>query len=503
MSKKSLIVKNSLTGIISQFTTVLFSFITRNFFIKYIGVELLGINSTFSSVLGTLSLAEMGVQTAITFSLYKPLNEDDKETINDIMNIFRTVYRSIGIFFSIASVVLLPFLKYILSDVDITSKIYIFFLLQAGISASSYFVAYKRALLYADKHDYISKNVDLICSVIFNTAQCIALIVLKSYSIYLILKIIQVISSNIIVNLYCNKQYDYLYKAKINKELLKRITKNIKNVFAGKISGYIYNATDNLVISIFVSTISVGFIVNYTTITKSIKMLTQSLFNPVIPFIGTYLIDSNNANEKQDRFLFYTFIRYLVALIVIVPLLVLIDDFIIIWIGESMVLESAIGILISIELYMDLLNNAAANFISASGLFKVEKNICIIGAMTNIVTSIVLVQQLGIIGVLVGTIISQCVFWLGRSYAVIFRCFELGKKEYIFYWLKNLFYVVIFVLTYSMCEFLYNFIDIQSLILKFLIGGLASEIIVIIVILLVFCRTKEYKILKHIIMKRK
>ena len=89
---KVLLLKNCSTGLVSQVMTLIFQFLTRSLFIRYIGIELLGVYSTFTSVLSTLSLAELGFQTAIVFSLYKPLAQRDEQQINDIVNVFRFVY---------------------------------------------------------------------------------------------------------------------------------------------------------------------------------------------------------------------------------------------------------------------------------------------------------------------------------------------------------------------------------------------------------------------------
>ena len=115
--KKSIVAKNSMAGLISQLIITIFAFVTRSVIIKYLGLSILSLNSTFASVLSTLSLAELGFQTAIVYSLYKPLQNNNRDDINDIVNIFKIVYRCVGTFFVIASIIVLPLLKYILSDI--------------------------------------------------------------------------------------------------------------------------------------------------------------------------------------------------------------------------------------------------------------------------------------------------------------------------------------------------------------------------------------------------
>ena len=108
------ILKNSGMGLLSQLIKIFFTFVTRYFFVKYIGVETLGINSTFSSVLGTLALADLGFQTAVAFRLYQPLNENNEAKVNDILNVFRVVYTAVGTFFLVATFLLLSALFFAL-----------------------------------------------------------------------------------------------------------------------------------------------------------------------------------------------------------------------------------------------------------------------------------------------------------------------------------------------------------------------------------------------------
>ena len=96
MNRKRIVIRNSSIGLLSQFFTVAFAFITRSVFIKYVGLELLGINNTFSSVLNTLSLTELGFETAVVYSLYQPVYDKDENKINDIINILKLFYRCLS-----------------------------------------------------------------------------------------------------------------------------------------------------------------------------------------------------------------------------------------------------------------------------------------------------------------------------------------------------------------------------------------------------------------------
>ena len=78
---------NSSISMIIQVLKIIVSFVNRSFFIYFLGIVYLGLNGLFTSILSMLSLAELGMTTAIAVSLYKPLAENDYSKVNSYMNL--------------------------------------------------------------------------------------------------------------------------------------------------------------------------------------------------------------------------------------------------------------------------------------------------------------------------------------------------------------------------------------------------------------------------------
>lgn len=505
MNRSKIIIKNSGIALIGQVIVMIFNFITRSIFIKYLGVELLGISSTFTSVLSTLSLADLGFQTAIVYSLYRPLKDNDKNKINDIINIYRYIYRLIGYFFIIAGVVCLPFIKYIIKGIEVTNYVYFIFLMLVLNSVCTYFLAYKRSLLYADQKEYISKLIDIGFNVIFNILKIIVIIYQKNYTYYLILQIFQTIGSNLLVHYICRKIYPYLTPGKINVHKLKLIWVDVKNIFASKLAAYVYSSTDNLVISIFINTTSVGYLVNYTTVTNSLKTLVNSMLNPIAAVVGNMLVDNNSKDNKLATFKLYTHIRYIIAAIIIIPTIILMQDFITFCFGIEYLMNKSIVFLLAIDLYIHIVHSACYDYINGSGLFKYDKYIEILGAVVNIIFSIILAQLLGITGVLVGTIISQCIFWIGRSILLYKYSLKVDKNCFAKYWVSILFYTTVFNIDVIVAQFISGFIKTNIFIVRLFEKGVLCEIIFILSYLLFLRKIEEarefVKIIKCLINK--
>ena len=496
------IIKNSFFGLVFQLTSALSQFIIRNLIIKYIGVELLGISSTFNSVLGALSLADLGFQTAIVYRLYKPIHDDDKKKIAELLYIFKYIYIGVGCFFLVACTFAIFFIPFIIKGVEINRTVYEIFVLSSLSPAMTYFLSYKRSLLYADQKEYISKIVDCACLITFTLAKIYAIAINKNFQMYLIFDITQIMVSNIIVHFYCKFKYPYLQRNKsFNKETFKIIMTDTKDVFTGKLSGYIYSSTDNIVISSFISTITVGYFVNYTMITKQISSMINSILNPVAPFVGRMLAKNEEKASQNSFFEIYTFIRFIIAILVVVPTVVLLDDFVDMWIGKEYLLSWKIPILLGTDIFISIVYAACYDFNNGSGLFKLEKKVMFIGALMNITISIVLTNVLGIEGVLIGTVFTQFYFWISRSKIAIKYSLKENNKYYINYLKKCMFYVITFyglIFGGSKAELI---VTLDNKFLCFIVKGVLLEFINGIVLLLLFKNNANVKKIKDLIMK--
>ena len=117
---------NSIVSIIVQILKIILAFANRSIFIYYLGIVYLGLNGLFSSILSVLSLAELGIGTAIAVSLYKPLVENNIAKINAYMQMYKRIYTKIASIVLILGIVISFFLPYLASDIQITSELYIF-----------------------------------------------------------------------------------------------------------------------------------------------------------------------------------------------------------------------------------------------------------------------------------------------------------------------------------------------------------------------------------------
>ena len=104
--------RNIAFGIINKIVTLFLPFIIRMVMIREIGAEYLGLSSLFSSILQVLNITEFGFSSAVVYSMYKPIADDDNETLCAILNFYRKIYFVIGLIITVLGLIILPFLKF-------------------------------------------------------------------------------------------------------------------------------------------------------------------------------------------------------------------------------------------------------------------------------------------------------------------------------------------------------------------------------------------------------
>ena len=437
MNRTQKIIRNSMVGMVARIVAILLSFVSRKVFIQYLGVELLGLKSTFASLLSTFSLAELGFQQVIVFHLYGALAKGDKEQINSLVNIYKLVYRCIGCFFIVAVLCCAPFLQVFLSDIEATGTVRVYFLVQALTGACTYFLAYKRNILYADQNSYISGLIDTVMNTAGTLLSIAVSVLTRNYLLFLLVNLAKTYLSNLFVHIECTKRYPYLHSQKTDWKLLKKVASSLKDVIVERLAVYVYSSTDNLLISAFISTVQVGFLNNYTMIVTHIKTLMESLTMPLVPAIGNMVAVESEHDWQRKTFRVVEQGCFWLTGLAVVPVYVLADDFIRMYLGSEFVLPRLLVALMCMDMYVHINQDSCLSFLTANGLFRKRRNISIGGAAINLAVSALLIKPLGIAGILAGTAVSQFFYWAARSVVAIRECLNQSWRAVAAYWVRQ------------------------------------------------------------------
>lgn len=427
-----------------QLVTVILRFVNQTVFIQTLGKQFLGLNGLFSNILSFLAFAELGVGTSIVYSIYKPLADSNEREVSALMNFIRKAYIAIGIAIGVAGLILLPFLPVFIKNSTAIDHIQIYFVLYLANSVISYFFTYKRSILIADQHEYISAINQLLFLVIQTIVQIFVLFFLHDYAIYLIVAFFATLGSNIAISQSVDRNYPYLQKnlhARITKEDRKKIGQNIVGMVGSKIGSIVVRSTDNILLSAYLGLGIVGVYSNYLLIVTSITGILNKLLQSVTSGIGNLLISDD---RKRSMFVFKTHFLLNLFLVTVTAtcLAVSFTPFMRAWAGESYVLPVTVMSVIVINYYVDQIRQTSITFISAYGLFIPNGKKSVVEALMNLALSLIflVVFKLGIVGVLLGTILTDLLlnsWW--EPWLIFHRGFNLNGFLHFFgnFYLKH------------------------------------------------------------------
>lgn len=378
--------------------------------------EYLGLNGTFSNILSTLSLAELGIGSAITYSLYKPLAERDEKQVAARMALFRRAYWVIGIIVALLGGCLTPSLPVLirdLPDIPYIDLIYLLFVLNISLS---YFFSYKQSLIIADQRQYITTTYHLSLNVLLQLAQALFLWLTRNYFAYLGLQIGMTLLENLILSHIANRLYPYINTnryEKIAPIAKSEIIKNTKAMISHKVGSIVVFSTDNLLISYFVGVVAVGLYSNYQMITGALTSIYGQFFNALTAGIGNLGV---TAAPKQVLTVFrrLNFAGNWLYGFSAVSLAVLLNPFIELWLGADYLFGEGVVCLIAMNFYVTGMRQTVLTFRDAEGLYWYDRHKPIAESIVNLVVSAVLAVPFGVAGIFIGTFVSTMTtcFWI-------------------------------------------------------------------------------------------
>lgn len=456
----------------------------------------MGYNSVFSNILQMLNLADLGIGVAITSFLYKPLAENDTETVNCLMLFYKKLYQMIGTIIVILGILISIILPVLIPDAKCSANyLRVLFYINLLGTVSTYFLAYKRTLLTADQKSYIISIIDTSTFFIFTILQIITLFVYPNYILYLIIQIAKNIISNIIVGIRCKKIYGSIDKHS-DKQIIStykpKIIKYVKDVFISRVGAYVYYSTDNIILSIFKGSILTGYLSNYTLVTTQVNNIINQILASIQSTFGNYInvhID-DKAKQKQmtDNYLCANFC---IGNLCMICIMFLIQPFIGLVFGNNYILNFTTATLMAINLMLTILIQLPSQVFMIYKLYHFDKPIVVIAAILNIVISTVLVSSLGIDGVLIGTTVTSLIYLFSRLYII---SKVIYRTSYIGYVKKIISYGLISMVSCIIIWFMTRNNTITG-VLSFGIRTIAVSIVGILVPVLLLYRTIELQFL--------
>ncbi|WP_054028522.1 oligosaccharide flippase family protein [Bacillus sp. FJAT-28004] len=488
---------NITVGLGNQLIITILSFISRTVFINSLGMEYLGINGLFTSILAMLTLAEAGIGSSIIYNLYKPVADNDRPKIMALMELYKKAYYVIAGVVLLLGLVLMPFLDLFIKETSVENLnlIYILFLIN---TAAPYLFVSKQSFLNVSQKNYIITAVFSISAIISTCMKIAILHYTENYLLYLAVESALSVMTSIILAIIADRLYPYLKQkinSKLDPEVKANFIKNMKAIILQNVGNYFIFGVDSILISSFVSIAAVGLYSNYKMLIDICRTFLNQVFANMYHSLGNLV--AKESPEAVYRIFKVTYLlNFWLYSLLSIGLYLLIEPLIDIWIGSEFKMTNAVLLILVISFYERGMRNSLSAVKTTAGIFHEDRFAPLGQAVINLGISLVLVQYMGIAGIFIGTLVSALVVPFWYTPMLVYRKVFLQPVRH--YFISYMLYTVIGIVTCGIVGFVNHFLPSGNL-LWLVLKGIICLVLVNVIYIGVFQRTEQFKYLLGII----
>ena len=486
--------RNIIFGLIQRVYQLLVPFAMRTAMIYWLGVEYLGLDGLFTSILSVLNLAELGIGSAMAYSMYKPVAEEDHETICALMNLYKIYYRIIGFIVLIGGLLICPFVpKLISGNLPKGLNVYVLFLLNLAATVLSYWLfSYKNSLLQAYQRADVVSKVTMVVNTVRYALQFILLFLFHNYYIYLIVTLGSQAAVNICTAIVVDKMFpDYQAKGKIDDKEKNIINQRVRDLFTAKLGGIVVNSVDTLVISAFLGLTVLAIYQNYYFIITALLSIVNILIYSCMSGIGNSIITETKQKNLSDLKTF-TLIISIVSCFCMSCLLNIYQPFMKIWVKkDELIFAYPAVICFSVYFFIVEINTLLNSYKDAAGIWHEDRFRPLVTAGVNLILNLIMVRLGGVYGILLSTVISMVV--VGMPWLLTNLFTTIFEKEMMKEYLKKMLgYIGISVVVAVVSTILCQIIGFQG-VTAILVNALICGILTVWAFVLVYRKSDEFQ----------
>ena len=426
-------VRNIIWGMIERITALLIPFICRTVFIKILGAEYLGLGSLFTSILSVLSISELGFGTAIVFSMYQPIAEDDNDTVCALLNAYRKIYKVVGTVILAVGLMIMPFVKFLVKgDCPPDVNIYILYAIFLANTVLSYFLyAYKAALFSAYQRNDLASKRNALINMLANILQIVVLLVFKNYYCYIIIMPCMTMVTNITNAVLAKKMFPQIVcRGQISSEMKQGIKRRITGLLSFKIYGIMFTSVDTLVISSFLGLTQLAIYNNYYYIQTSIIAFMNIFTASITAGIGNKMV-TNSVEDNYKDFKRCTFLNAWLCSWCAVCLFCLYQPFMNLWMGEKLMFDFPMMALMVAYFFLPRVTAMTFTYREAAGLWYEDRFRPLIAAVVNLGLNIWWVHYIGMYGIILSTLFCTVFINIPWGTYILFKnYFKRSPMEY-------------------------------------------------------------------------
>ena len=464
---------NILITSISRIIFLLIGFFTRKAIIQLIAVEYLGLNSLYANVLDLLNLAELGLGVAIQVRMYEPLVNNDYAKVAYLLSFARKIYMYIGLIVLVVGIGASFLLQYVIKDspFNIWYVRGAFLISVIGISLS-YFCADKRLFFEANERYFYITVCETIVKVIVTVIALVLLYFTKEYLFYSGVIALSSFTTNLFLYIIFKRKYA-IYCSSYNKELyvneIVEIKKNLKDVVPMKLGVFVFTSTDSVIISTFIGLTFVAIYSNYNLLFVSLLSISSIVSTALVSTFGKMEKENSNRDNLFNKYRVYTNLQFMFSSFTTVCMLLLVDKFIYLWVGDGLYIGAVCVVLFCLNYFIHSLFQPLSTLYTSTGKFRQDKVCMIISAIMNIVISVVLVIFIGLPGVIIGTLCANLFTYITRTIVIEKGYFNRSSFEIM---IRPIIQLIILVIETVICFYAIKNISLANKWIEFILCGI-------------------------------
>ena len=475
-------------------------FIMRTAMIWCIGEKYVGLNSLFVSLLSILNLGELGINEALTYFLYKPMAVNDYKKANELLNLYKYLYRIIGIIIFFVSLIVVFFLPLIIKDeIPQNTNMYVVYVAYVLNNLIPYFYkSFCFSIFQTNQALYLRYKWE---TLIYGTTYCLQLIFIiftKSYYGYVWMIPVTTFVINTVMWLVSSKYFpEYKPEGMPEKTFFANFWKKVAAMAIMKARDVFRFSLDSMVISVALGLTILARYNNYFMIFTVLVML-SGLFSKMMlqSFGNSVAVESVESNRAVIKL--YSFLLQWVTLILCAGMTCLYNVFIICWIGERYTFSIKTVILFVIMFYMMQLSSVTVLIRNGTGIWNKGLWIGAVETVLNIILDIVLVRFFKQDGVIIGTIASLALVNIPFETSVVFKEYFKEKPYKVLgdYVING----VIAIMIIYFCYRVTSMIALEAGIAAFILKGIVCVTLSVVLFALVHIRDPRLKEFLEIIL---
>ena len=447
MTRTKSLFSNVFWGITSFGINSLFGLYLRKLFLNTFEPDLLGYQGTIAGFFSLLNVVEMGSGTVITYHLYKALADKDDREVSTVISVYRYTYRMIGMMLLFLGVCGAFFLQYIFVEENINwDEVYVIYAIYLLELVLNYHLVFRRALFNADQKAWVCSKIDLACSCVSTVARALIIYIYPDYRLYMAVWILSSVISNVVLIPVFRKFYPWVTREKVTWRYYKKIRffHDVKWYVIQHTAFVLYSSIDSILIAHCIGVSTAMLVSNYNNISMSITALLNRATMGLQSGLGN-ISYADNLERKMYLFKMMDRIAFALGSIVACCYMYLFQPVIELWLGTDFLLPYEYVVFFSLNQYLTYNQIVVTSFRTSIGKYELDTSYMIFSALVNTISSCVLMNYIGITGLMIGTCLANLIIWAGRTRVLFGEI--LTEKEKNYYWREQVCRLLVFLFT--------------------------------------------------------